>query len=69
MSSIFESAVLESAGKSKVKNFSDTFLYGMGDYEKNLFSYIMHATRIPKDNKIFEDLKHRLVFLKYLPYL
>lgn len=57
MSSIFESAVLESAGKSKVKNFSDTFLYGMGDYEKNLFSYIMHATRIPKDNKIFEDLK------------
>ena len=32
MSSIFESAVLESAGKSKVKNFSDTFLYGMGDY-------------------------------------
>ena len=57
MSSIFESAVLESTGKSKVKNFSDTFLYGMGDYEKNLFSYIMHATRIPKDNKIFEDLK------------
>lgn len=56
--SIFNSAFLEGTGqKVSVKNFADTFLYNKGAYEKEIFSFLMHAERIEKTNGVYEDLK------------
>jgi len=38
------------------KRYVDTFLYGKGYYEKDLFTMIMSATRIDKNNESFSDI-------------
>lgn len=42
--------------KTKVKNFSDTYLYHKGSYEKNLVNFLLTAHRVNKDSDSFKDL-------------
>lgn len=70
LKSIFNSAVLESTGnKAKVKNFSDTYLYGKGNYEKEIFTYIMRANRVNKDSQFIEDLEFDIKKQRVANYL
>lgn len=43
-----------------VKTFSDTYLYGKGDYEKRLIDFIMMGDRIDKNDVSFEDIKYQV---------
>ena len=40
----------------KVKDYSDTFLYSKGNYGKNLFDFIMHATFISASDPVIKDM-------------
>lgn len=43
-----------------VKTFSNTYLYGHGDYEKKLIDFIMMGERINKNDPSFEDIKYQV---------
>ena len=61
MDSVFNKCVcLESTGKTSVKNYSDTFLYGKGEYERNIFEFLMKSEYIDKSSHVFETLKNDL---------
>lgn len=42
--------------KTKIKNFSDTYLYNKGEYEKNLVNFLLTAHRVNKDSDSFKDI-------------
>ena len=41
--------------KTNVKDYSDTFLYNKGSYEKGLFDFMMHCEIIDKNKPVIED--------------
>jgi hypothetical protein len=52
-------AVEEVAGKNeftKIKNYSDCYLYGFGNYEKELVEFVIKGTYLNKTNEGFKDL-------------
>jgi len=58
MEKIFNNCyVLEAAEKEKVKNYADTYLYNMGNYEKKIFDFLMHSEYVDKNDESFEDIK------------
>lgn len=42
--------------KTNVKDYSDTFLYNKGSYEKGLFDFMMHCEIIDKNKPVIEDI-------------
>lgn len=45
------------AAPYKIKNYSDTYLYGVGRYEQNIFKFFMASKVIDKNSEAFEDLR------------
>lgn len=41
---------------SLIKNYSSTYLYGKGEYERNLFSYLIKSKEIDKESDYFMDI-------------
>ena len=41
-----------------IKTYSDTYLYGIGEYEKNLFKFLMESEVIDKNDPSFDDIKY-----------
>ena len=44
--------------EAKVKNFGDSYLYKIGNFEKELMKFMMSAEVIKKDHPSFEDIKY-----------
>ena len=44
----------------KVKNFGDSYLYKMGNFEKNLMQFMMSAEIINKNHQSFDDIKYEV---------
>lgn len=44
----------------KVKNFSDSYLYSVGNFEKTLIEFMMSAEKIDKSHPSFEDIKYEI---------
>lgn len=42
------------------KRISGTYLYGIGEYEKNLYTYLVHSTVLDKDSDDMENIKFDL---------
>ena len=42
----------------KTKRYSDCYLYGIGDYEKNLYQYFIRSEVLNKNSEAFEDIKY-----------
>lgn len=42
------------------KNFSNTYLYGMGSYEKKIFEFIMKSEVIDKNSDAFSDIVYEV---------
>lgn len=58
MDNVFNNCfVLEAEGKVPVKNYSDTYLYNKGNYEKKIFDFLMHSEYVDKNDPSFEDIK------------
>lgn len=51
------SEVIEEAAVIQIKKYSDTFLYSKGDYNKNIFEFMMKADEINKKDPSFDDIK------------
>ena len=44
----------------KLKNFSDSYLYNMGNFEKTIMEFMMNSEIIDKNNASFEDIKYEV---------
>lgn len=44
----------------KVKNFGDSYLYKLGNFEKSLMQFMMSAEIIDKNHPSFEDIKYEV---------
>lgn len=44
----------------KVKNYSNTYLYGIGNYEKKIFEFIMKSDVIDKESDVFADIAYEV---------
>lgn len=53
----------------KIKNFSQSFLYGKADYNKEIVEYIIKSDRIDKDSKEFENIKYLIQRNQITSYL
>lgn len=53
----------------KIKNFSQSFLYGKADYSKEIVEYIIKSDRIDKDSKEFENIKYLIQRNQITSYL
>lgn len=42
----------------KTKNYSDCYLYGMGDYEKNIYEFFIKSKVLDKNSEAFADIKY-----------
>lgn len=42
----------------KVKNFDSSFLYGMGDYKKKIYEYLIKSERVDKTSPAFDDIRY-----------
>lgn len=54
---------------SKTKDYSDTYLYNKGNYEKKLFDFIMHSEFIKNDNEVIKEIADDLKRLRSGSYL
>ena len=46
--------------EAKVKNFGDSYLYNIGNFEKTLMTFMMSAEIIDKTHPSFEDIKYEV---------
>lgn len=46
--------------EAKVKNFGDSYLYKIGNFEKSLMEFMMSAEVINKNHPSFEDIKYEV---------
>lgn len=46
--------------EAKVKNFGDSYLYNVGNFEKTLMTFMMSAEIIDKNHPSFEDIKYEV---------
>ena len=44
----------------KLKNFGDSYLYNVGNFEKTLMTFMMSSEVINKDHESFEDIKYEI---------
>lgn len=44
----------------KLKNFGDSYLYNVGNFEKTLMTFMMSSEVINKDHASFEDIKYEI---------
>lgn len=44
----------------KLKNFSDSYLYNMGNFEKTIMQFMMSSEVINKDHPSFEDIRYEV---------
>jgi len=51
------SQAIEEAAVIQIKKYTDTFLYSKGDYNKNIFEFIMKADEINKNDPSFDNIK------------
>ena len=49
-------AIQEASSEVITKNYSDTFLYHKGDYEKNIMQFLLKADEVNKDDPSFRDI-------------
>lgn len=45
---------------TKPKSFADTFLYYKGDYEKNIFKFLVGSERLDKNANSFEEIRYEV---------
>lgn len=55
--------------KTNVKDYSDTFLYSKGNYERGLFDFMMHCEIIDKNTQVMQDIMSDLKRQKSGTYL
>lgn len=58
-------AIEEASREIVVKTYNDSFLYRKGDYEKNIFDFIMRAEMINKKDPSFDNI---ITMVKRQPY-
>jgi len=44
----------------KMKRLSDSYIYGIGEYEKNLFKFFMQSEIMDKTDKSFDDIRYEV---------
>lgn len=53
----------------KTKNYSDCYLYGVGNYDKNIYEYFIKSSIIDKNSNAFEDVRYDVKRLQPSPNL
>jgi hypothetical protein len=43
-----------------IKNYSNTYLYSQGNYEKKIFEFIMRGEQINKEDSSFDDIRYEV---------
>lgn len=51
--------------KVVVKTYADSYLYGVGEYEKKFMNYFIKSQIVDKNSKLFEDIKLEISRVQY----